>query len=71
MPIGRWLREDLRSLANDALLGPPSLAATGRLRRTVVERMLREHGDGVADHRQRLWTLLVLELWRARHGGIT
>jgi asparagine synthase (glutamine-hydrolysing) len=71
MPIGRWLREDLRSLANDALLGPSSLAATGRLRRTVVERMLREHGDGVADHRQRLWTLLVLELWRARHGGIT
>jgi len=71
MPIGRWLREDLRALSNDVLLGSNSLAAAGRLRRPVVERMLREHGDGVADHRQRLWTLLVLELWRARHGGIT
>jgi asparagine synthase (glutamine-hydrolysing) len=70
MPIGRWLREDLRSLSHDVLLGGSSLAASGRLRRPVVERMLREHGDGVADHRQRLWTLLVLELWRARHGGI-
>lgn len=71
MPIGRWLREDLRSLSHDVLLGGTSLAAAGRLRRPVVERMLREHADGVADHRQRLWTLLVLELWRARHGGIT
>jgi asparagine synthase (glutamine-hydrolysing) len=71
MPIGRWLRQDLRSLAGDALLGPRSLAAAGRLKRPVVERMLREHGDGVADHRQRLWTLLVLELWRDRHGAVT
>jgi asparagine synthase (glutamine-hydrolysing) len=71
MPIGRWLRQDLRSLAGDALLGPRSLAAAGRLKRPVVERMLREHGDGVADHRQRLWTLLVLELWRDRHGAMT
>ena len=67
MPIGRWLREDLRELSHDVLLGPSSLAAAGRLRRAVVERLLREHGDGAADHRQRLWTLLVLELWRRRH----
>jgi asparagine synthase (glutamine-hydrolysing) len=70
MPIGRWLREDLRSLSRDALLGANSLAAAGRLRRPVVERLLREHADGVADHRQRLWTLLVLELWRGRHGAV-
>ncbi|HEX7836933.1 MAG TPA: asparagine synthase (glutamine-hydrolyzing) [Kofleriaceae bacterium] len=70
MPIGRWLRQDLRSLSRDVLLGPDSLAASGRLRRPVVERMLREHGDGVVDHRQRLWTLLVLELWRHRHGAV-
>jgi asparagine synthase (glutamine-hydrolysing) len=71
MPIGRWLRDELRALSHDVLLGSSSLAASGRLRRPVVERMLHEHGDGVVDHRQRLWTLLVLELWRARHGGIT
>ena len=69
MPIGRWLREELRGLSHEVLLGPASLAAAGRLQRRVVERLLREHGDGVADHRQRLWTLLVLELWRGRHGA--
>ena len=67
MPIARWLREDLAPLVHDVLLDPRSLAATGRLRRAVVERMLREHAEGKVDHRQRLWTLLVLELWRARH----
>ena len=67
MPIARWLREDLQPLAHDVLLDPHSLAASGRLRRPIVERMLREHAEGKVDHRQRLWTLLVLELWRARH----
>ena len=71
MPIGRWLRQDLRSLSRDALLGPGSLAAAGRLQRRPIERLLQEHADGVADHRQRLWTLLVLELWRQRHGAPT
>jgi asparagine synthase (glutamine-hydrolysing) len=67
MPIARWLREDLRTLAHDVLLDPRGLAASGRLHRPVVERMLREHAEGRVDHRQRLWTLLVLELWRDRH----
>jgi asparagine synthase (glutamine-hydrolysing) len=67
MPIGRWLRGELRALATDILLGSRGLARSGTLARPVVERMLREHADGKVDHRQRLWTLLVLELWRARH----
>jgi asparagine synthase (glutamine-hydrolysing) len=67
MPTARWLREDLKTLAHDVLLDPRGLAASGRLRRPIVERMLREHAEGKVDHRQRLWTLLVLELWRERH----
>ncbi|HMG20816.1 MAG TPA: asparagine synthase (glutamine-hydrolyzing), partial [Kofleriaceae bacterium] len=70
MPIGRWLRDDLRALSHDVLLGSRSLAASGKLQRRTVERLLREHATGAADHRQRLWTLLVLELWRDRHGAI-
>ncbi|HUJ59642.1 MAG TPA: asparagine synthase (glutamine-hydrolyzing) [Kofleriaceae bacterium] len=66
MPIGRWLRDDLRGLARDVVLGARSLAASGRVRRDVVERWLREHAEARVDHRQRLWTLLVLELWRQR-----
>jgi asparagine synthase (glutamine-hydrolysing) len=70
MPIGRWLRRDLRALSSELLLGPGSLAAAGRLQRRSIERLQREHIEGAADHRQRLWTLLVLELWRRRHDAI-
>ena len=67
MPIGRWLRGDLRALAHDLLLDRASLAATGRLRRATIERLLADHAAARADHRQPLWTLLVLELWRRAH----
>ncbi len=66
MPVAKWLRGDLHDLAHDALLGPGRLE---RVRRAPVERMLREHDDGRVDHRQRLWNLLVLELWR-RHNKV-
>ena len=31
--------------------------------RSVVERLIREHGEGHEDHSPKLWDLLVLELW--------
>ncbi|HEX8951559.1 MAG TPA: asparagine synthase-related protein, partial [Polyangia bacterium] len=69
MPIARWLRGELRDLCRDALLDGGSLAAAGTLARGEVERMLDEHAAGTIDHRQRLWTLLVLELWRRKNLG--
>jgi asparagine synthase (glutamine-hydrolysing) len=65
MPIAQWLKGRLAPLARDMLLGKKSLAAGGLFARAEVERLLDEHGSGRADHRQRLFTLLVLELWRA------
>ncbi|MCU1278975.1 MAG: asnB, partial [bacterium] len=69
MPIARWLRGELRSLAHDALLDKSSLAAGGALDRGEVARMLDEHERGAVDHRQRLWALVVLELWRRKNLG--
>jgi hypothetical protein len=68
MPVGAWLHGPLQPLLREALLGPQSLCATGRFRRAVVERLVDEHAGKRADHRQPLWTLLVLELWRQAHG---
>jgi asparagine synthase (glutamine-hydrolysing) len=65
MPVGRWLRGELRTLARDALL---DAGRSARVRRAPVERMLREHDAGKVDHRQRLWNLMVFELWRRAHG---
>jgi asparagine synthase (glutamine-hydrolysing) len=59
VPLERWFREDLRELAGDLLL-----TDRGTFRRSEVERLLREHQDGRADHGHRLWCLLMLELWQ-------
>jgi asparagine synthase (glutamine-hydrolysing) len=67
MPTGRWLRAELGPLARAALTDGRSLAASGRFVRAEVERLLDEHQRGAVDHRQRLWALLVLELWRRKH----
>jgi asparagine synthase (glutamine-hydrolysing) len=69
MPIARWLRGDLRALARDALLDSSSLAAAGALDGGEIARMLDEHARGTVDHRQRLWALLVLELWQRKNLG--
>jgi asparagine synthase (glutamine-hydrolysing) len=69
MPIARWLRGELRSLARDALLDGDSLAAGGLLDGGEIARMLDEHERGLVDHRQRLWALVVLELWRRKNLG--
>jgi asparagine synthase (glutamine-hydrolysing) len=69
MPIGRWLSGELQPLLRDALLDGRSLAADGALDRGEITRMLDEHARGEIDHRQRLWALLVLELWRRKNLG--
>ncbi len=64
MPIGAWLQGPLGAHLSTLLLGPTSLAGSGRLHRPAVERLVVEHRAGRANHRQVLWSLLVLESWR-------
>ena len=67
MPIARWLRGELEPLARALLTDGQSLAAGGALSRAELVRMLDEHARGDVDHRQRLWALVVLELWRRKN----
>jgi len=62
IPLGRWLRTELRHLLDDAL-APERVRARGLWRPEVVSRLVDEHVAGVRTHSDRLWTLLVLELW--------
>ena len=61
VPLDRWFRGELRPFAEDLLLGG---ADRGLFRRGTLERLLREHADGRADHGHRLWCLCMLELWQ-------
>jgi asparagine synthase (glutamine-hydrolysing) len=66
VPIARWFREDLRTLAGDVLLDETA-RARGLFRPGAVARLLHEHVSGRADHAHRLWCLLTLELWQREH----
>jgi asparagine synthase (glutamine-hydrolysing) len=61
-PIGEWLRGPLAPMA-DALLSDGRLRDRGVFNDGEVRRLWTAHRDGRADHRHRLWQLLMLELW--------
>ena len=65
VPIDRWLREDLAPLAKE-LLSRDRIAAHGVLDADAVERRLRAHLAGDADHGLSLYGLMTMELWRER-----
>jgi asparagine synthase (glutamine-hydrolysing) len=63
VPIGEWFRSSLRELLADHLRATQSFARQN-LQFAVVEQLMDDHLTGRADHSQRLYVLLMLELWR-------
>lgn len=61
-PIGEWLRGPLAPMA-ESLLGDGRLRDRGIFDDREVTRLWSEHTRGSADHRHRLWQLVMLELW--------
>jgi asparagine synthase (glutamine-hydrolysing) len=62
IPLARWLRTDLRPLLDD-LLSPEQVRARGLFRVDEVERLKAEHVEERRSHSDRLWTLMMAELW--------
>ncbi len=63
VPLSDWLRGELRPMLEDAAA---SLERRALVEPAEVRRLLSEHLSGAADHRDRLYLLLVLELWARR-----
>jgi asparagine synthase (glutamine-hydrolysing) len=61
-PIGEWLRGPLAGMTQELLLDG-RLRDRGVFKPQEVTRLWTEHRDGRADHRHRLWQLIMLELW--------
>jgi asparagine synthase (glutamine-hydrolysing) len=61
-PIGQWFRGELRGMLRDHLFAGDSFASKHFVRRTV-ERLVEEHEQERVDHSQRVYALLMLELW--------
>jgi asparagine synthase (glutamine-hydrolysing) len=63
MPMALWLRHEARSFTRD-ILSTTGLRRRGLLNPHMVERLIREHDQGRADHSALLWGLISLELWQ-------
>ena len=66
IPLARWLRTDLRAAMED-LLSRERVSARGLFVPAVVEALKREHLDGRGSHADRLWALMILELWMRQY----
>jgi asparagine synthase (glutamine-hydrolysing) len=62
IPISSWFRSELRPWLREVLLDPRTMER-GYFRHAEIERLIKGHVDGTADHGQRLWNLVMLELW--------
>jgi asparagine synthase (glutamine-hydrolysing) len=63
VPFGRWARERFAPLIRDTILGPRALAR-GMFAPQPLELLVTEHEAGIANHADRLWLLLNLEIWQ-------
>jgi asparagine synthase (glutamine-hydrolysing) len=61
-PFGDWLRQELREMTHDVLLSARA-SARGIFHKAFVERLLAEHMSNRVQRDNRLWALLMLELW--------
>jgi asparagine synthase (glutamine-hydrolysing) len=60
--MASWLRNELREMACETLLGE-SARARGYLRHDVVKGLLDRHLASEEDNSAALWSFLVFELW--------
>jgi asparagine synthase (glutamine-hydrolysing) len=65
VPIDAWLRGPLRDWA-ESLLTPARLKSYGFVRVEPVRRAWQEHVEGTHNWQHPLWTVLMLQAWRAR-----
>jgi asparagine synthase (glutamine-hydrolysing) len=65
-PLPRWLAGPFRPLVRE-YLSRDVLRRQGFLQFEPVDRLVRRHLDGVADHAREIWTLLVFTVWAEQH----
>jgi asparagine synthase (glutamine-hydrolysing) len=62
IPIAHWFRGELYDYLREHILDPRALGR-GYFRRAAVEKLIDEHKSGYRNNANRLWALLMLELW--------
>lgn len=65
MPVGDWLRGDLKDWAH-TLLDQTKMEADGLLNAPEIQKIWQEHLAGKGNHAQRLWSVLMFQAWKEK-----
>ena len=63
VPVGAWLRGPYRHVLDEFILGPRALAR-GLFDEGALRRLVASHTSGEANHSERIWSLINLEMWQ-------
>ena len=66
VPVGAWLRGPYRFVLDELVLGSRTVAR-GLFDQAALQRLVASHVGGEANHSERLWSLINLELWQRLH----
>ena len=71
VPLRAWVRNDLRDIIRDVLVGG-ELVGSGMIRRDALLGLIQDEHAGREDRSKQLWQLLTMELWHrhARSKGV-
>ncbi len=69
VPVGKWLKNELKDWSRELLLGNAPLAEW--FDPTAIRRLMDEHLQGKTNHGKRLWALLIFAVWRERYNRST
>jgi asparagine synthase (glutamine-hydrolysing) len=64
VPVGAWFRGPFRHLIDEYVLGERALER-GLFNHTFVRKLVQQHQAG-ANHSERLWSLVNMEIWQRR-----
>jgi asparagine synthase (glutamine-hydrolysing) len=62
VPLGLWMRDELHDFVRDTLTSQ-SLIERGLFRRNSIRQLLDDHASGRADSSNKIFALVMLELW--------
>jgi asparagine synthase (glutamine-hydrolysing) len=66
IPVAKWLAGELRPLVFD-MLSEERIRKQGFFNPVYVSRLLNEHLAKKKDHRKKIWTLFIFQLWAQRY----
>ena len=62
IPVAAWLKGKLNPLLRE-MLAPERIIKQGIFNSTYIQKLLKAHETGKANHSKMLWTLLIFQLW--------